>query len=101
MQQRRILEQIDTMVASGRITSQEATQLRAAQGTDEFDGVVNAIRARHAGAHMEVAIASGDMSPGEAEGYLERLRHGEHPEGLRARLRQHRPRRHEPGVPPT
>jgi hypothetical protein len=39
---------------------------------------------------MEAAIAEGEMSRAEADGYLERLRQGEHPKGLRARLRMHR-----------
>jgi hypothetical protein len=39
---------------------------------------------------MEAAVAQGDMSQDEADGYLERLRNGEHAKGLRARLRMHR-----------
>jgi hypothetical protein len=33
MRQERIIEQIDKMVASGRITEEEAAQLRATEGT--------------------------------------------------------------------
>ncbi|HVC71011.1 MAG TPA: hypothetical protein VNC61_12215 [Acidimicrobiales bacterium] len=94
MRQDRILEQVDKMVTSGRITEAEAAQLRATEGTPEFDAAVGAIRARHAGSHMESAIADGEMSQEEANGYLDRLRAGEHPKGLRARLVKHRPRRH-------
>ncbi|HVA05548.1 MAG TPA: hypothetical protein VNG12_02290 [Acidimicrobiales bacterium] len=94
MKEQRIIEQVDEMVESGRITEEEATQLRAAEGTPEFDAAVGAIRARHAGARMESAIAEGEISQEEADGYLERLRSGEHPKGLRARLAKHRPRRH-------
>jgi polyhydroxyalkanoate synthesis regulator phasin len=90
MRQERIIEQVDKMVASGRITEEEAAQLRATEGTAEFDAAVGAIRARHAGAHMEAAIADGEMSKEEADDYLERLREGEHPKGLRTRLRMHR-----------
>jgi hypothetical protein len=90
MKDERIIQQVDRMVAAGRITEEEATQLRAAEGTPEFDAVVGAIRARHAGAHMEAAVAEGDISQGEAPASLERLRGGEHPEGLRARLWRHR-----------
>jgi polyhydroxyalkanoate synthesis regulator phasin len=90
MQENRIVRQVDRMVASGRITEEEAAQLRAAEGTPGFDAVVGTIRARHAGAHMEVAVAEGDMSQDEADDYLARLRSGEHPKGLRARLRMHR-----------
>jgi polyhydroxyalkanoate synthesis regulator phasin len=94
MRQDRIIEQVDKMVASGRITEEEAAQLRATEGTPDFDAAVGEIRARHAGAHMETAIAEGKMSQEEADGYLVRLRNGEHPEGLRARLRKHRQRSH-------
>jgi polyhydroxyalkanoate synthesis regulator phasin len=92
MKPERIMEQVDSMVASGRITEDEAARLRATQGTAAFDAAVGAIRARHAGAHMETAIARGEMGQEESEAYLERLRNGEHPEGLRARLRKHKPR---------
>ena len=90
MKEERIIEQVDKMAASGRITEEEAAQLRATEGTSDFDAAVGAIRARHAGAHMEGAIAQGEMTQEEADGYLERLRSGEHPKGLRARLRMHR-----------
>jgi hypothetical protein len=96
MRQDRIIERLDTMVAAGRITPEEAAALRAAEGTPDFDAATGAIRARHAGKHMEGAITSGEMSKAEASGYLERLRRGEHPEGLRARLRKHRPRSERP-----
>jgi polyhydroxyalkanoate synthesis regulator phasin len=90
MKDDRIMQQVDRMVASGRITEEEAARLRAAEGTAEFDAVVGTIRARHAGGHMEAAVAEGDMSREEADGYLARLRIGEHPKGLRAKLRMHR-----------
>jgi hypothetical protein len=51
---------------------------------------------------MESAVTDGEMSQEEADGYLERLRNGEHPKGLRARLNGHRPRRHSgASVPPN
>jgi polyhydroxyalkanoate synthesis regulator phasin len=93
MRPRRIIEQVDKLVKSGRITEEEAVRLRATEGTGEFDAAVGEIRARHASAHMDRAIANGEMSQEEADGYLGRLRNGEHPKGLRARLRKHRPRR--------
>jgi hypothetical protein len=94
MQRERIIEQLDHMVESGRVTPEEAARLRATEGTAEFDAAINEIRARHAGAHMEAAVADGGMSQEEADGLLERVRQGEHPEGLRSRLRRHRPGRH-------
>jgi polyhydroxyalkanoate synthesis regulator phasin len=93
MRPERIVEQVDKMVRSGRITPEEAERLRATEGTTDFEAAVAAIRARHAGAHMSSAVANGVMSQEEADGYVERLRKGEHPVGLRARLRAvtHRP----------
>ena len=94
MKEERILEQLDKMVASGRVSEGEAAALRAAAGTDEFERAVGAIRARHAGEHMDRAVAAGDMTPEEAAVYTERLQSGDHPTGLRARLSKHRRPRH-------
>jgi hypothetical protein len=90
MKEERILQQVEQMVASGRITGEEADELRAAGGTLRFDAVVGAIRARHAVAYLDAAVAAGAMSQAEAEADLARLRRGEHPTGLRAKLRMHR-----------
>lgn len=98
MKEDRILTQLDKMVASGRITEEEAARLRATEGTEDFRAAVGAVRARHAGTHLESAIADGEMTREEADTYLQRLQAGEHPKGLRARLRKHRPGRHRPGT---
>jgi hypothetical protein len=95
MREERILEQLDKMIASGQVTEDEAAALRAAAGTDEFERAVGAIQARHAGEHMDRAVAAGDMTPEEASVYTERLQSGDHPTGLRARLSKHRPRKHD------
>lgn len=95
MNQERILEQLDKMVASGRITEDEAAALRAAAGTEEFERAIGTVQARHAGEHMERAVAAGDMTFEEAADYGDRLRRGEHPTGLRARLSQHRRTSHD------
>lgn len=90
MNEQRIIQQVDRMVAAGRITEEEARELRAAEGTPRFDAAVGAIRARHAGAHLEDAVVAGVMSQAEADAMVAQLRGGEHPKGLRARLRMHR-----------
>jgi polyhydroxyalkanoate synthesis regulator phasin len=95
MKEERILEQLDKMVASGRVTKDEAAAIRTAAGTDEFERAVGAIQARHAGENMDRAVAAGDMTPEEAAAYTERLQKGDHPTGLRARLSKHRPRKHD------
>ena len=84
MNKQRIIEQLDTMVASGRMTQEEAVRLRACEGTDEFDVVLAGVRARHAQVHTDAAVAGGTMSQEQAEGYLERVRNGEHSGELRA-----------------
>jgi hypothetical protein len=45
---------------------------------------------------MPSAIADGEMTQEEADAYLDQLRRGDHPRGLRARLTKHRPRKHKP-----
>jgi hypothetical protein len=90
MREDRIVEQLEKMVASGRITEDEAAHLRAAQGTSEMGTVMGEIRARHASPHLESAVRAGEMSREEADQQLGLIKTGEHPKGLRARLRQHR-----------
>jgi len=87
VQHARIIEQLDKMTASGRITPEEAAGLRAAAGTEEFDVVMGAIRARHARVHTDAAVADGRMSQGDAETALDRVRDGEHSAALRAQIR--------------
>ena len=94
MKEERILQQLDKMVASGRITEDEAADLRAAEGTEQFEQALGAIQVRHAGEHMQSAIPAGEMTQEEADAYLDRLRRGEHPKGLRARLAKHRSPKH-------
>ncbi len=89
----RVVEQLDHMVESGRVTEQEADRLRAARGTDEFDEVVRGISLRHAETRLESAVADGSMTREEADGFSERLRNGEHPRSLRAHLGKLRPGR--------
>jgi hypothetical protein len=90
----RILQQLDKMVALGRITEDEAADLRTATGTEQFEQAVGAIQARHASEQMESAIAAGEMTQEEADAYRDRLRRGDHPKGLRARLTKNRSRKH-------
>jgi len=87
MQQERIIEQLDTMVASGRITAEEATRLRATAGTPEFDEAMAAIRARHAQVHTDAAVAAGTMSPEDAAASLAQVRDGDHSSELRRHIK--------------
>jgi polyhydroxyalkanoate synthesis regulator phasin len=87
MDPQRMMERLDAMVANGRITADEAGQLRATEGTPAFDGVVAGIRARHAQAHTDPAVADGTMSQEEADHLLERVLAGEHSTELRKQVR--------------
>ncbi|MDQ2825507.1 MAG: hypothetical protein M3Y04_00840 [Actinomycetota bacterium] len=93
---KRLVERLGSMVASGRVTEDEAGKLRAARGTGEFDEVVRSIRVRHARTRLETAVADGSLSREEADGSLDRLKAGEHPRSLRAHLGKLRPRRGTP-----
>jgi hypothetical protein len=87
MNEERIIARLDAMVAARRITEDEATRLRASVGTADFDDVVSGIRARHAQAHTDDAVATGRMRSDEADGLLERVRAGEHSSKLRRHIK--------------
>jgi len=90
----RIIKQLDTMVAAGRVTEAEAAPLRETAGTPAFDAAMGAMRARHASAQMDGAIRSGELTKEEADAYLDRLRKGSTRKASGARLAKHRPRTH-------
>lgn len=87
MDAERMLERLDAMVANGRITADEAAELRATEGTAGFDDVVARVRARHAQAHTDPAVAEGTMSQQESDQLLERVLAGEHSTELRKQVR--------------
>jgi len=87
MNEQRIMEQVDAMVASGRITPDEADLLRAARATGEFEAVIAGIRAWHAGVHTAAAVTEGRMSEEWAGALLERVRAGEHTRELRSDIK--------------
>jgi hypothetical protein len=87
MQAERIIERLETMVASGRLTVEEAERLRATAGTPEFDATLAAVRARHAAVHTDAAVAAGTMSPEDAAASVARVRDGEHSVELRRHIR--------------
>ena len=87
MDEARMMQRLDAMVANGRITAEEAAQLRATEGTPEFETAVARIRARHAQAHTDPAVAEGTMSQEEADHLLGRVLAGEHSPELRKHVR--------------
>ena len=82
----RLIERLDQMVSSGRVTQEEAERLRAAEQPNEFDKVVGVIRRRHAKAHLDRDVDDGVLSSEEAKRIIERLESGQHPRVLRAEL---------------
>lgn len=86
--QQRILQRLDHMVSTGRITPEEAERLRAAGDADAFQSVMGEVMARHAGPDLDAAVAAGRMTPSEADDLKDRLSRGEHAPGLRRHLRQ-------------
>jgi polyhydroxyalkanoate synthesis regulator phasin len=87
VRQDRIIQQLDKMVSSGQMTAEEAQRIRAAAATPGFEQAVLDVRVRHASERLDTAVSEGEMSREEAISQLQRLREGEHPTGLRARLR--------------
>jgi polyhydroxyalkanoate synthesis regulator phasin len=87
MDPQRMMERLDAMVANGRLTAEEAAELRASAGTPEFDEILARVRARHAQAHTGPAVADGTMSQDEADQLLERVLAGEHSAELRKQVR--------------
>jgi hypothetical protein len=75
------------MVASGRLTEEEADRLRGADESGQFDSAIRGIRVRHAGAKLAAAIEDGSLSQEDADVILNRLRSGEHSAAIRAHLR--------------
>jgi polyhydroxyalkanoate synthesis regulator phasin len=87
MDPQRMMERLDAMVANGRITDEEAARLREAEGTPAFDEIIAQVRARHARAITEPAVADGTMRQEEADHLLERVLAGEHSTELRKQVR--------------
>jgi hypothetical protein len=82
----RLLERLDRMVASGRVSKAEAQRLRAAKTPSQFEAAEREIRVRHARSRLDAAVEDGSLTREDADDYLNRLRDGGHPRSLRARL---------------
>lgn len=78
---------LDKLVESGRLTADEADMLREAGSSIEAEAVLTDIRARHAGASLQIAVDAGTISQEEADRTLEQIRSGEHSPELRSRVR--------------
>jgi hypothetical protein len=83
---------IDKLLATGRITEDEAERVRQAVESGHIDAVVTEIRLRHARDWLVTAVADGRMTQAEADAVVGRLERGEDPRPLRGgRGRRERP----------
>jgi hypothetical protein len=89
----RVVSQADKLVASGRLTPEEAERLRAATDHSSALQVVRDIRVRHASERLDVAVAEGTIGREEADAIIGRIRGGEHSRALHSHLARFRPRR--------
>ncbi len=96
---RRLAERATEMAKSGRLSDEEAERLRSADQPGEVDEVIRSIRVRHAGARLGAAVEDGSVTREEADGFLDRLKNGEHSAAIRAQVRKLRPRSHTPARP--
>ena len=101
-EQRRVLQHLDRMVSTGRVTAAEAERLRGAGNMAAFDAALAEIRARHGGPELDAAVADGQLTRPEADELLDRLRRGDHSPGLHQRVRPWRKlHRRPPGDRPS
>ncbi len=84
----RLVERLEPMVESGRVTETEAARIRAAVEPKEFDDAVIDVRTRHARESLGAAVQGGQMTREDADAYLERIKKGERPKGLRSHVRK-------------
>lgn len=89
----RVVSQADKLVASGRLTPEEADRLRAAPDHSSALQVVRDIRARHTSERLDAAVAEGATSKEEADTIREQIRGGEHSRALHSNLARFRLRR--------
>jgi hypothetical protein len=93
---KRLMQSAERLVKSGRLSSEEAIRLRAADDAGEADAVVSDIRVRHAQASLQAAVEEGAISSEDAEGLLARVRAGEHSAALRSHIKSFRRSRRRP-----
>jgi hypothetical protein len=79
---------LDKLVATKRLTKEEADRLRSAELDGQVEDVLTSIRARHASARVDAAVDVGRLSRDEADHIVNQIRAGEHSPALRARVRR-------------
>lgn len=84
----RLLERLDDMVRAGRISPEEAEQVRAAGTSGDPHEVVGEIRLRHARAAVAAAVEDGRLTQDQADSMIEQVKDGELPRFLRELRRE-------------
>ena len=67
---------------------EEASALASAETEEAREAIMRGIRARHAAARLEAAVTAGDISAGEAERLVDKVRRGDHSSALRRRINE-------------
>lgn len=88
MSSARALRRIDKMVASERVTEEEAERLRAAAEAGDVEAEARTVRLRHLQVKVDDAVGDGRLSQEEAADVLKDAEDGRHPVLLRKLLRK-------------
>ena len=78
----RLRARVDSLLAAGRITTEEAARVRAADDPAELDLFIRAIQRRHATEWVDRQVATGRLDPEAADAMRRRLAAGEDPRAI-------------------
>jgi hypothetical protein len=70
------------------MSEEEAAALETAETDDAREVIMRGVRARHAAARLEAAVAASDISAEEADSLIEEVRRGDHSSALRRRIKE-------------
>ena len=76
----RFVERLPQMVEAGRVTEEEAAEVRSAAESGVPDGVAQVMRLKHGRQRIEEALRDGVVNQEEADALLQRLESGESPQ---------------------
>jgi hypothetical protein len=83
-----LIEQVDKLAATGRLSEDQTAQLRAAAERGELAVVMREVRLQHVRLALADAVAVGTLGQPDADALLARLEHGEDTHALRRELRR-------------
>ena len=78
----RFVERVPQMVDAGRLTEEEAAEVRAASESGAPDGVAQVMRLKHGRERIQEALRDGVVDQDEARELLQRLESGADPQFL-------------------